>query len=114
MTTYTEVLPATKSSEHNAMQFTPGEAPGCGLLVVHTARASVTYRVTEFATDWGRAFHFTKDGTPGTDAQSEAYDVLVCRDPRGHRCDCKGFSYGHGRPCKHITAALALIENQWL
>lgn len=114
MTTYTEVLPKTKSSPHNGILWTPGEVPGTGLLVVHTARASVSYRVTEFATDWGRGFHMAKDGTPGSDAQSEAYDVLVCSDPRGHRCDCKGFTFGHGKPCKHIAAALALIENAWI
>jgi hypothetical protein len=127
MTTFTEVLPATKSSENNAMQWTPGEVPGTGTLVVHTQRASVCYRVTEFATDWGRGFHLTKDGTPGSDAASESYDVLVCRDPlpdcgpaaggshrEGHRCDCKGFTFGRGKPCKHITAALALLANEWL
>jgi hypothetical protein len=113
-TTFTEVLPATKSSQHNALNWTPDAMPGRGVLVVHTARASVCYRVVEFATDWGRGFRLVKDGTPGTDAESEAYDVLVCHDPRQHRCDCKGFTYGRGKPCKHITAALAVIENGWL
>jgi hypothetical protein len=114
MATLTEVLPATKSSEHNAMNWTPGEVPGRGSLTVHTARASCCYRVTEFGTDWGRAFRLVKDGTAGADATSESYDVLVCRDPRGHRCDCKGFIYGRGKPCKHIAAALALIANGWV
>ncbi len=114
MEVYTEVLPATKSSEHNAMRWTPDAVPGRGTLVVDTARASCCYRVTEFATDWGRGFRLVKDGTAGTDATSESYDVLVCRDPRGHRCDCKGFTYGRGKACKHIAAALALIENGWL
>jgi len=96
------------------MNWTPSATPGQGVLTVHTARASCTYAVTEFGTDWGRGFRLAKDGTPGTDATSEAYDVLVCRDPRGHRCDCKGFTFGHGKHCKHIAAALALIANSWL
>ena len=53
MSTQTEVLPATKSSEHNALNWTPGPAAGTGALVVHTARASCCYRVVEFKTDGG-------------------------------------------------------------
>jgi hypothetical protein len=98
MQVYTEVLPGTKSSANNALQWTPGEVAGAGLLVVHTARASVCYRVTEFATDWGRGFHLAKDGTPGSDTTSESYDVLCTADPRGRRCDCKGFTFGRGKP----------------
>lgn len=111
--TMTEVLPATKSSDHNALSWTAGERKGTGSLTVHTARASCCYTVTEFDTDWGRGFHLAKL-TPGSDAESEAYDVLVCRDPRQSRCDCKGFTYGRGKPCKHVAAALALIANGWV
>src|SRR5262245_1787565 len=56
-----EVLPATKSSAHNAINWQPGDRPGCGLLVIGTKRAHVSYHVTEFPTRWdGRAFRLKK------------------------------------------------------
>ena len=114
MSTYTEVLPATKSSPANALNWTAGHTPGTGTLTVHTARASVTYRVAPIATEWaGKAFRLVKDGTAGTDAESDAYDVFCAADGRRHECGCKGFVYGRGKPCKHIAAALALIANEW-
>ena len=112
--TFTEVLEATKSSAHNALNWTPGATAGAGSLTVHTARASVTYRVTPIPTRWaGKAFRLVKDGTAGTDAESDAYDVFCAADGRRHECGCKGFIYGRGKPCKHVSAALALIENGW-
>jgi hypothetical protein len=113
MSTYTEVLPAQKSSPHNAINWTPAEQAGCGTLVVHTARASVAYAVTEFGTAWeGRAFHLVKEGR-GTDPESSAYDVFIHRGGQDHQCSCAGFAYGRGKPCKHILAGLAVIENGW-
>lgn len=115
MATFTEVLPATKSSKHTAMNWTPEpDAAGRGKLTVHTDRASVTYAVTEFGTPWdGRAFHFEKV-TAGTDKESAAEDVFVCRNGQDHHCSCKGFAYGRGKPCKHVSAALALLANDWV
>ncbi len=96
------------------MNWTPSEHSGRGELVVHTARASVTYAVTEFPTPWdGRAFHLVKE-SEGTDAESDSYDVFCHRGGQDHQCSCKGFAYGRGKPCKHIAAGLALIENDWV
>ena len=110
-----EVLPATKSSSHNSLTWTPNdEIPGEGVLVVDTVRSRTLYAVREFKTLWaGRAFKLDVI-RGGTDPESERYDVLVARDGRGHLCDCKGFSYGRGKPCKHIAALAAVIENRWV
>jgi hypothetical protein len=110
---FTEVLESTKSSKNSAMTWTPGKIAGCGVLVVHMQRVSTTYTVNEFRTDWtGRGFRLEKvEG--GSDKEETAYNVFCSRDG-SHVCDCKGFYYGKGKPCKHINAVLALIENQWV
>lgn len=112
--TLTELLPATKSSPHNALTWTPGDrGPGEGVLTVSTKRAVTTYGVVEFATTWGRGFRLdvARGGTGG----EERYDVLVCEAGKGHdRCDCAGFTYRPHQPCKHIAACHALIENGWV
>ncbi|HEV3436899.1 MAG TPA: SWIM zinc finger family protein [Gemmata sp.] len=114
-TTYVEVLPAQKSSLQNAIKWTPSERqPGAGLLEICTTRLSATYFNIEYGTPWdGRAFNLSKV-TPGSDPESESYDVFCHRGGQNHQCSCKGFAYGRGRACKHIEAALALISNNWL
>jgi hypothetical protein len=111
--TLIEILPSQSSSPNNAIQWTPGSKTGTGILIVHVLRASTTYRVTEFGTAWnGRAFHLIKDGS-GTDPESDSYDVYCGRNGQDHQCSCKGFAYGRGKPCKHVLAVQALIENGW-
>lgn len=113
-TTFTEVLPAQKSSQQNAINWTPGKNPGTGLLTVHTARVSVDYLVIEFPTHWGgRAFRMAKT-SEGTDWEETGYDVFCARNGQDNQCSCKGFSYGRGRPCKHIAAVSALLDNEAL
>ena len=103
--TLTEILPATKSSPHNALRFTPET----GLLAVDTKRTTSRYRVYEFPEqDGGRAFRFqVLDG--GTDPEARSYDVF-CGVSHAS-CECKGY-LRHNR-CKHIDAAQALIANNW-
>ena len=105
-----ELLPAQKSSRHNALKFT-ATGIGRGRLTIDTARASVEYLVTEFPTDFGgsRAFRLTKLDK-GTDGEASNYDVQ-CGAP-GDTCECKGFLC-HGT-CKHILACRAIIENSWM
>lgn len=111
MTTFSEVLPATRGSEHNAIRFTPSETvPHAGLLTIDTARARVEYLLAEFPADGGRAFRLEKI-TAGTDAESEIYDVFCGRPGLGDLCTCKGFAYGRGKPCKHLLAVAALLDN---
>jgi hypothetical protein len=109
-----EILPATRSSRHNGITWVPADATGTGTLTVDTVRSRVVYAVAEFPTTWsGRAFRLVKhDG--GTDPESESYHVVVSPDPRQHRCDCKGWTFGRGRPCKHVLACVSLIENRWI
>jgi SWIM zinc finger len=114
--TFTETLPATRSSKHSALNWTPAtdDGPPAGLLAIHTDRASATYEVTEFPTGWdGRGFHLAKLAG-GTDAEGESYDVFCARNGQDRQCSCKGFAFGRGKNCKHIEALLALIANGWL
>jgi len=109
-----ELLPATLTSKHNGITWTPTAVPACGLLTIGMGRVRVTYRLNEFSTTWdGRAFRFVKT-TEGTDKESDTYEVFIARSGRGHVCDCKGFSFGKGKPCKHIESVLALLENRWV
>ncbi|WP_439625956.1 SWIM zinc finger family protein [Gemmata sp.] len=111
--TFTELLPPTKSAPRSGLRWTP-TGPGCGLLVIERPRAVATYAVAEFQTPWeGRAFHLVCLGGQ-SDAGAESYDVFAARNGQDHRCDCKGFSYGRGKPCKHVLAALALLANEWV
>jgi hypothetical protein len=110
-----EVLPATKSSSHNSLTWTPSDTrQGEGLLQIDTVRSRTVYGVTEIKTLWsGRAFHLVVI-RGGTDPESETYDVLVASDPRQHICGCKGFTYSRGKPCKHISSLAAVIANRWI
>ncbi len=109
--TLTEDLPASKSSKHSAMQFTPATTARGGLLVIDTDRARVEYLVVELSTRGGRHFHFAKT-TAGTDKSSTGEDVFVCSGSPRHQCSCRGFTAT--RNCKHLAAALSLISNQWM
>ncbi len=112
--TFTEILPAQKRSQHNAIQWTPGTGRGTGILVIHVLRASTTYNVTEFGTPWdGRAFHLVKVGAV-TDGEKDSYDVYCSLTGQDHQCSCTGFAYGHGKPCKHVLSVQALIGNGWV
>lgn len=107
---YVEVLPATLSSKHNALNFVPGEVAGSGLLTLMTTNV-VEYRVHEFGNDFhGRSFKLTK--LASEDTEDESYAVFV-GDHETH-CDCKGYAYGRGKPCKHIEAVRSLLSNHWL
>lgn len=114
MPTFSELLPATASHKHNGVRWTPDlQRPGCGALAIHTGRTVCAYAVTEFPTPWeGRAFHLAKPaGEPGTDPESDGYDVFCGRGGRAE-CDCKGFErWGN---CKHAEGVRALLENGWL
>lgn len=117
MTTYTDVLPARKSSKHSAINWTPaeGDTQVAGVLVIHTDRASVTYEVSEFATGWrGRGFVLRKVAG-GTDGEHEAYDVFCSADgPEADSCCCKGATYTYSGTCKHKDAVRSLVGNSWL
>lgn len=107
--TFTEVLPKTASTKGNAINWTPS-ANGSGLLTIHAGCKSTDYRLTPLATTWGRGFTLAKlDG-------SERYCVLVGKPGEASRCDCPAGCYRESSriPCKHIAAALALIENEVL
>ena len=115
MTTFTEVLPARKSSKKSAINWRPVTDDGftVGVLTIHTDRASVAYTVSEFSTGWaGRGLTFKKL-TTGTDAESESYSVFCATDrPAADTCCCKGFTFKG--TCKHADSARALLANGWL
>ncbi len=111
--TLTEVLPA-RGSKPGAIRFTPGQRPGTGLVTIHAGRVPCEYLVVELPTCWdGRAVRLAKvEGSPGSDATAESYDVFVSRNGQDHRCCCRGHErHGH---CKHVDTLRALLENGWL
>jgi hypothetical protein len=108
MPTFTEILPATKTSAHRACTWTPA-AVGVGVLTVADKKASVRYAVCELPVArgfGGRAFKLTK--TTG-----EHYCVRV-NGEHDSTCDCAGFTYARGKACKHVDAVAALLANGWL
>jgi len=113
--TFIELLPPTKTAPKSGIRWTPG-ASGKGLLSIEAPRKCACYAVCEFPTTWaGRAFHFECfGGQSDRDSLTEGYDVFFARNPRETRCDCKGFAFGKGKPCKHIEAVRAIIENGWM
>lgn len=111
---YTEIIPATKTSANNGIRWTPSERPNEGEIIIDMGRTRAVYHLTEMQTAWeGRAFRLDIV-RGGTDPESESYNVFAAANPQDRQCDCKGFSYGRGRPCKHIAAVEALLENQWI
>lgn len=114
MTTLTEVLPATLSSKSNAVHFTPSaDQDGAGLLVIDTARTRSEFLLVSGPVTGGLHVHLAKVGG-GSDPEGAAYDVFVGRAGAFDSCDCKGFTFGRGRPCKHISSVRALLDNAWL
>src|SRR4051812_30625061 len=115
MPEYTELLPASKSSKHSGIRWTPAEGdynPVAGTLVIDTDRARVEYLVTEFVPGWdGRAFVLEKIGA-GTDKEAENYACFVARNGQDRSCECKGFLRTGG--CKHLASLAALLANGWL
>ena len=111
MPTYTEVLPATKSSPNAAIKWTP-TGSSKGLLTISQNRSHAEYAVAEFDADGGRAFHFAKIAG-GTDKTESTYDVFVANAGSGehHSCSCRG-ALRTGN-CKHQEAVRAILENGW-
>lgn len=113
--TFTEVLPAAPGVTPAAVRWTPGCRAGTGLLAIQARRCPCEYLVAELPCGWdGRAVRMAKvEGSPGSDAEAESYDVYVARNGQDRRCCCRGFERW-GRTCKHIQALEALLANGWL
>jgi hypothetical protein len=109
MATFTEVLPATQTHANRAMTWEPA-GNGCGVLAITDTKTHTRYGVCRrpigkgFA---GVAFKLTK-------ADGEVYCVRVGDAAEDVSCDCKGFAFGRGKPCKHVAAVRGMIENGWL
>ncbi len=77
------------------------------VMTIAERKNTTRYTVEEIYADAGfdgRAFRLEKIES------NDGYNVLICRNVRGHLCDCAGFEYGNGKPCKHIGAIGSLIE----
>lgn len=111
-TTFTEVLPPTKTEKSAAITWEPADepfAPTSGTLTITGKRTHCCYRVSEFPSDFaGRAFVLEKL-LPGSDKNEGHYSVLISES--GARiCDCKG--HASTGACKHVAALEALLKNQ--
>lgn len=105
---FTDKLPATKSSRHNRVTWTPCEShPGVGVVTIGTDRGHTEYALVETETDWaGRAFALVKIGADGEDV--EQYSCFV-GDAVDSRCECRGFQRWGG--CKHLSSLRRLVES---
>ncbi len=115
MSTFTDLLPATKSESQAAIDWTPADQPGSGLLLIKTRRDYCEYRVSELRTEWdGRAFRLDKITlASGTDPDESAYHVFVCKNAADRMCECRGHVF-QGVDRKHLAAILTLVANDWL
>jgi hypothetical protein len=109
MTTYSELLPATKSSQHNGIRWTPSATEQGGHLLIDTKRTRSEYLVAEFPAANGRGFHFAKV-SGHTDPTATSEDVFIGTGRRF--CSCRG--YARTGDCKHVEAVVAILENNWL
>lgn len=108
MTTFTELLPATKTSAHRSCTWTP-VCQGTGVLTVSDKRTHTRYAVVELPVARGfagRAFQLTK-------ADGGVYCVRYAGE-HDHSCDCPGHTYARGKGCKHVDAVAALLANDWV
>lgn len=113
MKVYSEVIDCGKTTGPRAVRWCPakGHYGADGQLEIHDKKAVRVYSVTEFLPEhgWdGRAFQVEKEDC------SDRYTVFICRDPRGHTCDCAAGTYGKVKQCCHVAALVALIGNGWL
>lgn len=106
---YCDKLPATKSSRHNRVAYTPCEShPGAGVLTIATDRGATEYALVETETDWaGRAFALVKIGADGEEPEQYSCFVGSAVDSR---CECKGWLRWQ-TPCKHLLALRQLVES---
>ncbi len=118
MPVYTDLLPETKSETHGAFTWAPEGANAtshvAGVLTLTGKRSHCRYRVEEFPADMGRGFMLFKLDA-GSDKSEERY---ACFTPTSRnvaaQCECKGFAFGRGKPCKHLAAVLGALGNGWL
>lgn len=112
MEVYSDVIADCKAGKR-AIRWVPaaGSYLSDGLLEIHDKKAVRAYSVTEFLPEagWdGRAFQVAKaDGSDG-------YTVFICRDARGHTCDCAAGTYRKVNQCCHVAALAAVVANGWL
>lgn len=99
MPTFTEVLPASKTSPNRAMRYTPA-CVGLGVVELQDRLTATRYAVAVLPFGGVR---LTKQGG------DENYVVTA------HKCECRGFVFSKsGTPCKHIECVRALLANDWL
>lgn len=97
-TTFTDLLPPSKTCPNRAVKYTPA-CDGVGVLELTDNRSHTRYALAR--QPFG-GYRLTKAGGV------ESYVVTV------GQCDCAGFTYGKGEPCKHIDAVQCLLANRWL
>lgn len=98
MPTYTDLLPPTRTTPNRAIKYTPA-CSGVGVLELTDNRSHTRYALAR--QPFG-GYRLTKSGG------AESYVVTV------GQCECAGFVFGNGRPCKHIDSVACLLANGWI
>lgn len=115
MSTFTDLLPKTKSEKFGAFTWESAtdnaHSPVAGMLTITGKRCHCRYRVEESPADMpGRSFTLVKVDA-GSDKSEGHYSCFV--GTHGQRlCDCRGFAATGS--CKHISSILSLIEAKQL
>lgn len=97
MATYTDLLAPTKTHKHRAVKWTPA-CRGVGVLEVTDTKSHTRYAAA--VQPYG--------GVRLTKPDGETYVVTV------GTCECRGYVFSNGKPCKHIDAVACLLANRWL
>lgn len=90
-------MPSTKTHANRAIKYTPA-CHGIGVVELTDSRSHTRYAVA--VQPFG--------GVRLTKSDGETYVVVP------GSCECAGFVFGKGKPCKHLTAVETLIGNGWL
>ena len=79
--------------------------PAANVIRIEGSRTSAEYKVSPFATSWGRGFQLQKIGGK----KPECYSVLVGVRGEPDCCDCGAATFSPHKPCKHVIACKRLV-----
>lgn len=111
MPVYEELLPE-RASGKAGIRWVPTGAVS-GILSIDDKNGSAAYVLHEVpARGYGREFRLD---CAGGQSDSTVLNYTVCCGADGRdSCNCRGFAFGKGKPCRHLLAVRAIADNGWL